>query len=228
MPTASPPTGLVRRIHEQTDGNPFFIEEILRAAGGRVSEETLDRMPVPEGVKELIGRRLAGLDEGTRRVLSLAAIVGHSVPVTVLEGLSNGSGDDVLSALEAAEAAGILVESRDDVDSFSFSHALVREVLYEEPSMSRRVRLHRRVGEVLEGLRGPSVAELSHHFYEARHVGGAEKAVEYALAAAEQASRSFAYEEASAHYRRGLEALEIARPDDSGARCDILSRSAAR
>ena len=102
-----------------------------------------------------------------------------------------------------------MVEARDD-DSFSFTHALVREVLYEQPSASRRVRLHRRVGEALEDLGGTN-AELSHHFYEARHVGGAEKALEYALAAAEQAARSVAYEEASAHYRRALE-LEIARP----------------
>ena len=104
-----------------------------------------------------------------------------------------------------------MVEGRDD--SFSFTHALVREVLYEQPSASRRVRLHKRVGEALESLGGTN-AELAHHFYEARHVGGAEKALEYALAAAEQAARSVAYEEASAHYRR---ALELA-PED----CDIL------
>jgi tetratricopeptide (TPR) repeat protein len=228
---SAPSPGLVRRIHEQTDGNPLFIAELLRglaemAAGGPLTEEALDRMPVPEGIKELIGRRLAGLGEETRRVLVLAAVIGNNVPVTVLEAIAGGSAD-VLSALEDAEAAGILIESRDAIDSFSFTHALVREVLYEQPSVSRRVRVHLRVGEVLETLRdrgpgAPGAAELSHHFYEARHVGGAAKAVEYAVAAAEQAARSVAYEEASAHYHRALSALEISGREDTGARCRLL------
>ncbi len=196
--------GLVRRLREQTDGNPFFIEEMLRAAGGALSEAALDRMPVPEGVKELISRRLTGLGEEAVGALVLAAVVGRTVPVTVLETLVD---DDPLEALEAAAAAGLMVEGRDD--SFSFTHALVREVLYEQPSASRRVRLHKRVGEALESLGGTN-AELAHHFYEARQVGGAEKALQYTLAAGEQAARSVAYEEASAHFRR---ALELA-PDD--------------
>ena len=187
-----PSPGLVRRLREQTDGNPFFLEEMLRAAGGSLSEEALDRMPVPEGVKELISRRLTGLGEDAVGLLVLGAVVGRTIPVTVLEALSD---DDPLEVLEAATAAGLMVEGRDD--SFSFTHALVREVLYEQPSASRRVRLHKRVGEALETLGGTN-AELAHHFYEARHVGGAEKALEYALAAAEQAARSVAYEEAPA------------------------------
>ncbi|HEX6022217.1 MAG TPA: protein kinase, partial [Solirubrobacter sp.] len=199
---ASP--GLVRRLLEQTDGNPFFLEEMLRATGGSLSEEALDRMPVPEGVKELIGRRLTGLGEDAVEVLVLAAVVGRSVPVTVLEALCD---NDPLEALEAAAAAGLMVEGRDD--SFAFTHALVREVLYEQPSRSRRVRLHKRVGEALETLSGTN-AELAHHFFEARLLGGADKALQYSLAAAEQATRSVAYEEATAHYRR---ALELA-PDD--------------
>jgi tetratricopeptide (TPR) repeat protein len=206
---ASP--GLVRRLREQTDGNPFFLEEMLRAAGGSLSEEALDRMPVPDGVKELIGRRLAALGEDAVGVLVLGAVVGRTVPVTVLEALVDG---DPLTTLEAAATAGLMVEGRDD--SFSFTHALVREVLYEQPSASRRVRLHKRVGEALEALGGTN-AELAHHFFEARNVGGAEKAFEYTLAAAEQAARSVAYEEATGHYRR---ALELAPPDDE--RCDIL------
>ncbi|HET6547516.1 MAG TPA: AAA family ATPase [Solirubrobacter sp.] len=216
-----PPSALVRRIREQTGGNPFFIGEMLRAAGGPVSEAALDRMPVPEGVKALIGQRLGALDEPARQVLGLAAVIGRKVRVGALEALVD-PGVDVLSALEAAEAAGLVIEARDEIDSFAFSHALVREVLYEQPSTSRRVRLHLRVGEALEALPGASAAELAHHFYEARHVGGAGKALEHARAAAEQASRSVAYEEASAHHRRALAALELARPDDTPARCEIL------
>ena len=118
---------------------------MLRAAGGSLSEEALDRMPVPEGVKELISRRLTGLGEDAIGLLVLGAVVGRTIPVTVLEALSD---DDPLEVLEAATAAGLMVEGRDD--SFSFTHALVREVLYEQPSASRRVRLHKRVGEALE------------------------------------------------------------------------------
>jgi tetratricopeptide (TPR) repeat protein len=206
-----PSPELVRRLREQTDGNPFFLEEMLRAAGGSLSEEALDRMPVPEGVKELISRRLTGLGEDAVGVLVLAAVVGRTVGVTVLEALVD---DDPLAALEAATAAGLMVEGRDD--NFSFTHALVREVLYEQPSRSRRVRMHKRVGEALESLGGTN-AELAHHYFEARDVGGAGKALEYTLAAAEQAARSVAYEEATSHYRRAL-ALEPSAEE----RCDIL------
>ena len=146
--------------------------------------------------------------------------------MTVLEALVD---DDPLEVLEAATAAGLMVEGRDD--SFSFTHALVREVLYEQPSASRRVRLHRRVGEALESLGGTN-AELAHHFYEARNVGGAEKAFEYALAAAEQACRSVAYEEATAttggrsSWRRPTTTLR--HPDRARRHADARGRSARR
>jgi predicted ATPase len=128
-----PSAGFVKRMRERTAGNPFFIGEVLRAGA---SEQALDRIPVPEGVKELIGQRLNTLTDDTRRVLALAAVLGPEFKVTVLEALAGE--DDVLTALEAAEAAGLVHEAQ--ADRFAFAHALVRETLYERPSASRRVR----------------------------------------------------------------------------------------
>ena len=99
--------------------------------------------------------------------------------------------------LEEATEAG-LVREADQLDHFVFAHALVRETLYDGQSTSRRVRLHRRIGEALESQGDANPAELAYHFSEGR----SPQAADYALDAAEQAAAAFAYEEAAEHYRR--------------------------
>ena len=183
----------VQRLAEETEGNPFFIEETLRSLP-ELEERALSRIAVPEGVKELIGRRLAQLSEPANRVLSVASVVGRRFDLTLLETLLDR---DVLDALEEAAASGLIREAG-ELDRFAFSHALVRETLYEAQSTSRRVRLHRRIGEALVASGDANPAELAYHFHEGR----APEAVGYALAAAEQATAALAYEEAAEHYRR--------------------------
>ena len=183
----------VQRLTEETEGNPFFIEETLRSLP-ELEERALSRIAVPEGVKELIGRRLEQLSEPTNRVLGVASVVGRRFDLTLLETLL--SDDDVLDALEEATDRGLVREA--GVDRFAFAHALVREALYESQSTSRRVRLHRRIGEALEQTVDPNPAELAYHFDEGR----APQAIPYALAAAEQATAALAWAEAVEHYRR--------------------------
>ena len=213
---------LAEHLRDQTGGNPFFIEEVLHS---------LDEPPdvaarVPEGVKDVIGQRLNRLAPAALETLTLAAVLGTDFRLSTLQIVALADETHaLLAALEAAVAARLVVEDPDEVDRFSFAHALVRETLYERPIESRRLRLHLRVAEALEFEAAPGTvhpAELANHYFQARHVGGAAKAVVFSLSAAEAALTIHAYEEAADHYERALAALEIVRGHDAAARCDVL------
>ena len=209
---------LVKRLRDQTGGNPFFIGELLQTS----TEETA--VGVPPGVKEVIGRRLDRLPDATLDTLTLAAVLGTDFRLSTLTAVvTDEKEDDLLASLERAVAAGLVVEDHEEVDRFSFSHSLVRETLYERPIASRRLRLHLKVARALEAAQVPvHPAELAHHYFQAREVGGASKAVVFGLKAAEATQAAHAYEDAAAHYERALTALEIIRRDDAVARCDVL------
>ena len=211
---------LAQRLFEQTGGNPFFVEELLHTPLAVPAE----RVAVPEGVKDVIGRRLDRLAPATRDILMLAAVLGNDFRLDALQAVAlDQRQDDLITALEEAVAARVILEDSDEVDRFSFTHALVRETLYERPIASRRVRLHRRVAVSLEGAELPvRPAELAHHYFQAREVGGARKAVVYSLRAAEASHAAHAHEDAEAHYERALIALEMVNRDDAAARCDVL------
>jgi hypothetical protein len=205
------------RLFEQTDGNPFFIEELLHTPSAA-------RLALPESVKDVIGRRLDRLAPATLEILTLAAVLGSDFRLDALQAVAvDHRQDDLIAALEAAVTARLIVEDPDEVDRFSFTHALVRETLYERPIASRRVRLHRRVAVALEAAPFPvHPAELAHHYFQARDVGGAAKAIVFSLRAAEASQAAHAYEDAAEHYERALAALDIANRDDAAARCDML------
>jgi DNA-binding SARP family transcriptional activator len=220
-------SSFIERLRHETDGNPFFIGEVIRAlreAGllaGEVSEHALQRTGIPVGVREVILRRLARLGEGPAEALAAASVMGRTFDVKVLARVLDRSVDDVLKHLEEA-VDGRLVGECDEVDRFSFVHALVRQTLYRCEMTSRRVRMHRRIAEVLESDERTSPSELAHHFFEARHIVGGEKAALYSVEAAEQAAGSLAYEEAASDYRRALDALAEHGPAADERRCDIL------
>jgi tetratricopeptide (TPR) repeat protein len=126
------------------------------------------------------------------------------------------------SSLEQASAAGLLVES--GPGEHAFAHALVRQTIYAAHSSTRLARLHRQLGEALEALGDVDshFEALAHHFAEAAADGEAVKAATYALSAGRQAITRLGYEDAAAHYERGLLALERATPPDDGRRCELL------
>jgi hypothetical protein len=125
--------------------------------------------------------------------------------------------------LDDALAAGLVVESPEHPGRYSFSHALIRETLYEGMSDARRTRIHRRVGGALEGEGAARhVNALAHHFTRAAEPRDAERAIRYALQAGEQATAMLAHEEAADHYARALEVLERVEPDAQRERCDLL------
>ena len=213
---------------EATGGNPLLLAETLKSlaesqpSGDGISEQAVRRVGVPEGAKHVIRRRLQRLTGTTQRVLDDASVVGAEFDVRVLEVVAGFTTDQIIAALEEAEAAGLLREVPDAVDRFSFSHALVREELREGQSAARRRRLHHKIGEALEALAGTSAAhpaELAHHFSESRDPVDAGKAFKYALEAGHQATASLAHEDAARHFRR---ALHLLGPGNERLRCEIL------
>lgn len=209
---------LARTLQGRTAGNPFFIEEMLRSLA-----EAPDEPPgVPEGVKDLVSRRLARLAPATVETLTAAAVLGRDFGLGTLEAMVARPGEELLAAVEEALRAGVVREDAEHVDRFAFGHSLVRETLYDAPAAARRARLHLRAGHALEAAGAPP-GELAHHFFAAREVGGAEAAVAHGAEAARQAVAAHAYEEAAWHLEQALAALILARPDDALARAELLT-----
>ena len=193
---------LATAVHEETDGNPFFVEEVLHHLSetgalvvdgdgeGLVLDRPIEELGIPEGVREVIGRRLSRLPAGADEALSVAAVVGREFTVELVEECGRVNGDDLVDVLDAAVNARLLTEVAGRVGRYTFSHALVRQVLYDELSAVRRARLHWRVGEAIERQFGDApIDELAHHFLEGALAGDATKAVETAITAGQRAAR---------------------------------------
>jgi class 3 adenylate cyclase len=218
---SAPPEALVEAVYRETEGNPFFVNEIVRllVADGRMEraeEVTSWSVTIPQSVREVVGRRLDHLSNDCNKVLTVGSVIGREFGLRILERTSELSGERLLEALEEAVAARVISEVPRSADHYSFSHALIRETLYEELSTTRRVRLHRQIGEALEELEAEgNLAQLAYHFCEAAPGGDMEKAVDYARRAGDRALSLYAYEEAAGHYERVLQVLDLSdRPNE--------------
>jgi DNA-binding SARP family transcriptional activator len=223
------PEHVNRTLWEETKGNPFFLEEMVRHLGSTTPAPEDNGAPwpleLPEGIREVIGRRLATLSERTSDVLTTAAVMGREFRVEVLEAIGPLGEDELDEVVEEAVTAHVIAEVPGVYGRCSFTHALIRQTLYDGLTATRRARLHLRVGDALERLEAgsaePPLAELAHHFSLAPPARGAPKAVEYAERAAKRAAAALAYEEAARLYEVALRALEQA-PGDAERRCRLL------
>jgi DNA-binding SARP family transcriptional activator/tetratricopeptide (TPR) repeat protein len=228
----TPSLAFVEALYRETEGNPFFIEEIVRHlsdAGVRSQDagaRDLERVGLPEDVRDVIGRRLDRLAPGSIEWLRVAAVIGRDFDSGLLERVLGFDEDRFLAALEDALDAGLVVEAPGDPGRYSFAHALIRETLYEAMSSARRARVHRRVGVALEesdpALPESQIGALALHFTRAADPEDAERAIRYGLRAGEQATAMLANEEAAAHYSRALEVLDRSDPEALRRRCDLL------
>ncbi|HEY2160260.1 MAG TPA: AAA family ATPase [Solirubrobacteraceae bacterium] len=211
---------LARAVHEETQGNPFFVGEILRhvAEAGKEpaagEEIDLAQLGIPEGVREVVSRRLMRLSEDATRVLTVAAVAGPTFTLPLLERIPDAGAtpDALLDALDEGVRARVLVESERRRGRYAFAHALVRQAVYTDLTAARRGRLHRQVGEALEELYGDDpeqhLHEFAHHFAQAA-AGEEDKAIGYLIRAGDQAQVKLAYDQALTHYRQALELLEV-------------------
>jgi tetratricopeptide (TPR) repeat protein len=227
-----PREGVAAAVHRCAGGNPLFVGEVARllAAEGRL-ERAGDpaglELAIPEGIRGVIGRRVARLPEPCGRVLALASVFGREFSLPPLEELSGLSAGELLDVLDVGSAAGLVAAVPGAPGRLRFSHALIRDALYEGIPAGRRLRLHQQAGEALEAFYrpdlGPHLAELAHHFFEAAAVGGAGQAVGYAERAGRRAMVLLAYEEAARLFKMALAALSLARPPGQDrARCRLL------
>ena len=221
----------IGRLRHATAGNPLFIREMLkslaelRGAEGMSQERALSLVGVPEGAKEMIAQRILRLADTTQLVLAHAAVIGTEFSLSVLDVLLDRPADEIITALEEAERAGLVREAGEQIDRFAFTHALVRDALVEQQSASRRQRLHRRIGEALEqtSQEAPvNAAELAHHFYASRHLDHGRKALQHSMQAGDAAARALAHEDALELYDRALRALDMHAPEDERRRCEVL------
>ena len=218
----TPPTGMVEAVHRQTEGNPLFVTEVVRLL---VQEEELTQektghrdswsVRIPEGVREVIGRRLDRLSERCNETLTIASVVGREFTLEQVSSLIEDiTGERLLEVLEEALASRVIEELPHSMGRYQFTHALIQETLAGELSLTRKVRLHARIAQALEDLYGDDTdshaAELAHHFAQAQTLTGPEKVVRYSLRAGERALATYAYEDALVHFERGLAAGDIA------------------
>lgn len=202
-------------VHRETEGNPFFVEEVLKALiergsvrreSGRWHRCDVDELLIPQSVKEAIGNRLDRVSQNCNEVLRVSAILGKVFTFDELAAAAEQNEDALLDALDEAANAQLIAPGSGE--SFTFTHDKIREVLYEELNPIRRRRLHRHVAEALKQSGDKfccTVEKLAHHYIQA---GEHEQGLHYAKLAAAEAMRVFAFDEAIAAYGRARDCAE--------------------
>jgi len=227
------PYGFASAVCDETDGNPLFIREILihlieELHGGTeqpwASTDALERIGVPDSVRDVIGRRVRRLGQPCRRMLSVASAMSGGFSWEMIRTVTTEDETVLLDALDEALGAQLLAEAPGGM-RFNFTHALVRSTLYDALSGPRRATLHRSIGEAIEALpvepHEAYLAELAYHF--SRATAGSEvKAIEYARRAGDRALSVYAYDEAVREYERGLDAAGMDRLLGERRRCQLL------
>jgi DNA-binding SARP family transcriptional activator len=223
------PAEVHRLVFRETEGNAFFVIEALRhlAESGSGATWTTGRLPFSAGVRTLIRQRVGHVGPDAGQVLSAAAALGHSFHFDLLKPLTGLEDEELVAMLERAIQARVIDESTERPGRYTFSHALIRDVHYEQLTALRRTMLHRRIAVAIEeqnaGDLDPHLAELAHHFEHAAAPEDIDKAIAYSARAGDRAGALPAYEQAAAHYRH---ALQLLRRGDTASeraveRCDL-------
>ena len=210
-----PSASITSAVYETTEGNPFFIHEVialLLEQGGVSATQLPSGQVIPSGIRDVVSRHLSRLPEETQEILTVASVLGRTFDLDLLERVSGRPRGQLLDALQKALNERVIQEVLRTLGRYTFTHALIRESLYRSIPVTRRGSLHasaaESIFELAEGDVSARTSELAHHAYEAAVAGGdADYAVELAVVAGRQASASLAYEDAVAHYQRGIDLL---------------------
>ncbi len=226
---STPPAALVGAIYKETEGNPFFVEEVFEHLsaerklfddeGRWIGELSVSELEVPEGVRLVIGRRLERLNVDTPKVLGAAAVIGRVFDLRVLEAVEGLEPDVVLDAIEEAEAAKLIAPTS---SKYAFTHELIRHTLMAQLSLPRRQRMHLRVADAYEKVLGDKAvekaAELAHHLVQAGAAVDPSRTIRYLERAGDDAFDSAAAEEALYFFDTAI-SLDI---EDKKQQADLL------
>ena len=245
----APAESVVTSLHERTEGNPFFLTEMVRllmtegstAALGTPQAES--RLVLPQSVREAIGLRVHPLPPPCQHLLRLASVMGRTFDVETLARVTDTAHAQLVQTLDRVVAAQIIVPILPAAGQYRFAHMLVRDTLYADLPTEQRLRWHRQIGEALEVRWGcqdamgrglppdamsvpgtdPILAVLAWHFFEAMGSNNeGAKALRYAVQAGVHATVMLAHEEAALHYQRALQGLIYTQPGDTAQRCELL------
>jgi class 3 adenylate cyclase/tetratricopeptide (TPR) repeat protein len=212
---------LAHALYRETDGNPFFVAEVLRHlsetgaivrdSSGRWVNTRGDEAPaLPESVREVIGARVSRIGGAATEVLSTASVIGRDFELDLLAEASGQDEDPLLDLLDQAKGAALVRELPGGPGRYTFAHALIQHTLYEDLGITRRARAHLQVGEALERLHGDQparISELARHFLLASRPSETEKASVYARRAGDAALAALAPDDALHYYTQALDLL---------------------
>jgi DNA-binding SARP family transcriptional activator len=223
MSGQTPPAAVTGAVHAETDGNPFYMEEVYRhlVEEGRLLDDAglfradldIGELDVPENVRLVIDRRLTRLSDDARRLLGAAAVIGRFFPFDLVEALAEGGSGDLLDTVEECERARLILTAAGGT-RYLFSHELVRQTILAGLSTPRRCRLHLRVAEAMESLAGDTAedhaADLAHHLVQGGSGADREKLLHYLIVAGRRSMTASAFEDGARHFDQAL-ALGLAR-----------------
>jgi tetratricopeptide (TPR) repeat protein len=234
----SVPWGLAEAVHRQTEGNPLFVQEVVRylAEEGlitrkegrwRPTRDTPLEMSIPEGLRDVIGKRLSLLSPECNQVLAVASVIGREFALETLKAVAGINEDVFVNALKEAVRLSVLEErSQVGVVRYRFTHTFFRQTLYEEMIAPQRLKLHRQVARALETQYEKCLeehaAELAEHFSQSTDLADLAKAVSYCEMAAKRATNVYACGETAQLLDQALKVQRVLDPDDKEKVCDLL------
>jgi tetratricopeptide (TPR) repeat protein len=207
----------------------LYVEGVVRLLESKEKPEHAanhrDGFKIPDGVRESIRRQLAALSDEANSLVSIASVIGNEFDSRLLELVSERSLEQIVEQTDEAVGIGIVKGEVAGSATHQFSHALIRDVLYEELSANRRIELHRVIGSAVEeihkGNLTPYLTELAHHYIRALPHGNVDKAIDYSIRAGKAAYALFAYEEVVHHWEAAA-ALQQERGVDTKERAELL------
>ncbi|MGZ4799729.1 MAG: ATP-binding protein [Acidimicrobiia bacterium] len=207
---------VIGELHARTDGNPLFLSEFARRFAEVEGNEggPVDILPllrgIPEGVRSVVRQRVQQLQPDTADMLAVASVVGFEFEFGTLEPIVSLEDDALFDAIDEATAAHLIAEVPGERERFAFTHALVRDTLYESFSSLRRRRLHRRVADQLQGdaeAGAKNIIQIARHLLASDPAADVERVVEHAVRAAEASTESLAFDQATDFYEQALDVL---------------------
>ena len=227
---------LAHALYRETDGNPFFVGEVLRhlAETGVIYQDDtgrwaaaadLEAMAMPDSVRLVIGSRVARLGKAVSRILPLAAVIGREFDLDLLARVAKRTEDELLDLLDSATAVALVREVPSAPGRYCFAHALIQHTLSQDLGATRLARAHRQVAEAIEAIvgdrPGARVGELAYHWFSATQPVNTAKAISYARQAGEAALAALAPDDAVRYFSQALQLTELAPGSDPLLGCDL-------